>query len=177
MAQTGSRHQIYAAMFAIATVFWIISTISCAEFGLLPQHNYTKGLNFHGARSATWDSSFQRAFSIPQEIYSSQRDNRNVEVTVEFRSLCEIMSRRVDLSDGEYEYRPPYYHEKICRTYGESERADAGNQMCMFSCVQRMDTVYITRRRYDTNCWETFTKTVASSCDCMWPETKYASIG
>jgi hypothetical protein len=50
-----------------------------------------QGLNFHGARSATWDSSFQRAFSIPQEIYSSQRDNRNVEVTVvmlEYLTIC-----------------------------------------------------------------------------------------
>jgi hypothetical protein len=38
----------------------------------------------------------------------------------------------VDLSDEEYEYRPPYYHEKICRTYGENERADGGNQVCFF---------------------------------------------
>jgi hypothetical protein len=38
----------------------------------------------------------------------------------------------VDLSDVEYEYRPPYYHEKICRSYGDSEIADAGNQVCGF---------------------------------------------
>jgi hypothetical protein len=50
-------------------------------------------------------------------------------------------------------------------------------QLCMSSCVQRTDTVYLTRRRYDTNCWETFTKLVKSSCDCMWPETKYAPTG
>ncbi|KDR21689.1 hypothetical protein L798_03814, partial [Zootermopsis nevadensis] len=95
----------------------------------------------------------------------------------DFRSLCETVTRRVELSDMEYEYRPPHYHEKICTSYGGGETADTGNQMCMFSCVQRTDTVYLTRRRYDTNCWETFTKTVASSCDCMWPETKYAPTG
>lgn len=174
MAQTGNRLQTYVAVFAIATVSQIISTVSCAEFGFLAQRNYTKGLNLRAERSVTWDASFQRAISIPQETYSLQRDNRNVE---EYHSLCEVITRRVDLSDEEYEYRPPYYHEKICKTHGDNERADGGNQMCMFNCVQRTDTVYMTRRRYDANCWETFTKRVASFCECMWPETKYVSIG
>jgi hypothetical protein len=35
----------------------------------------------------------------------------------------------VELSDTEYEYRPPHYHEKICMSYGGSEAADAGNQV------------------------------------------------
>jgi hypothetical protein len=55
----------------------------------------------------------------------------------EYHSLCEVISRRVDLSDGEYEYRPPYYHEKICRTDGDRERANAGNQVCVFSHYDR----------------------------------------
>jgi len=41
-----------------------------------------QGTNFRGERSVMWDASFQRAFSIPQETYPLQRDNRNVEVTV-----------------------------------------------------------------------------------------------
>lgn len=50
-----------------------------------------QGINFRGERSATWDASFQRAFSLPQEIYSSQGDNRNAEVTVvmsEYLTIC-----------------------------------------------------------------------------------------
>jgi hypothetical protein len=44
----------------------------------------------------------------------------------------------MDLSDGEYEYRPPHYHEKICRTYGDGERVDAGNQVCIFSIMTQV---------------------------------------
>ena len=50
-----------------------------------------QGLNFRGERSVTWDASFQRAISIPQETYSLQRDNRNVEVIVvmlDYLTIC-----------------------------------------------------------------------------------------
>jgi hypothetical protein len=65
--------------------------------------------------------------SNPAQLYVTNHKHKLLQ---EFRSLCEAVSRRVELSDTEYEYRPPYYHEKICRTYGESETAEGGNQVC-----------------------------------------------
>ncbi|PSN51928.1 hypothetical protein C0J52_06301 [Blattella germanica] len=155
---------------------------SCAEFGL---HNFTQGMKFREERNAIWDPPFQGAIYIPgdetafHESYARQRGDRNVQqVTVEFHPLCEVVTRRVELTDTEYEYRPPHYHEKLCQSYEEEESpVTNNNQMCTFQCVQRTNTIYLTRRRYDSNCWETFTKNIASSCECMLPERRFAPTG
>lgn len=51
-------------------------------------------------------------------------------------------------------------------------------QMCSepgFTCVQRTQTVYLTRKRYDSDCWEAAKEVIASGCDCMWPGALFKS--
>jgi hypothetical protein len=105
----------------------------------------------HSQGSLTHTNSYLNASQLVQELIKNTSKSHS-SCSLLYFFYCFIASKSIEI----------YYHVL---------------QMCMFSCVQRMDTVYLTRRRYDTNCWETFTKTVASSCDCMWSETKYASTG
>ncbi|KAJ9601322.1 hypothetical protein L9F63_000544, partial [Diploptera punctata] len=160
----------------ITSILSVLIALSQAQFSI---RNFTQGMKLRTERNAIFDPPFQGTFYLPADVregYSKQRGDRNVQQ--EFHPLCEVMTRRVELSDGQYEYRPPYYHEKICQAFQEDETSITNNnQMCTFQCVQRTNTMYLTRRRYDSNCWETFTKTVASACECMLPERRYASSG
>ncbi|XP_066589406.1 uncharacterized protein [Prorops nasuta] len=101
----------------------------------------------------------------------------------EYHSLCETVTRKVELEDSEYEYQPPHYHEIFCKGYplnSDDPRIEISfNQKCAhpsFHCVQRSRTMFILRRRWEENCWEPFTKEVASGCDCMWPTSLLGSI-
>lgn len=103
-------------------------------------------------------------------------------VNPEYRSLCQTIRHKVELRDDEYEYRPPHYFENVCRGPTPNSGdflSNSNNLMCVypgFSCVQRSQTIYLTRRRYDSNCWEPFTQTIASSCECMWPVSALGEI-
>ncbi|XP_049770249.1 uncharacterized protein LOC126108922 isoform X3 [Schistocerca cancellata] len=118
---------------------------------------------------------------------------------VSYQPLCQTQRNRVELNDGVYEYRPPHYHEVLCRQAAAASReqqqqqqdreaADAlslrassvvTKQMCVhpgFTCVQRYQKVWLTRRRYESSCWEMVTRTVPSGCECMWPENRFGDI-
>lgn len=109
------------------------------------------------------------------------RDNRNL--LPEYRSLCEIVTKRVLLDDSEYEYQPPHYYEVYCKNFsgfGSNQRsASPSKQKCVqpgFHCVQRSKTLFFVRRRWDSECWESYDKEVASGCDCMWPVSTLGEI-
>uniref|UniRef100_A0A1B6CY99 Spaetzle domain-containing protein n=2 Tax=Clastoptera arizonana TaxID=38151 RepID=A0A1B6CY99_9HEMI len=99
-----------------------------------------------------------------------------------YRPLCQVMKRRVELRDDAFEYRPPHYIETVCKIPNTSPGeilSNSNNMMCAypgFSCVQRSQTIYLTRRRFDSNCWESFTQTIASNCECMWPVLSLGEI-
>ncbi|XP_063987928.1 uncharacterized protein LOC135168029 isoform X2 [Diachasmimorpha longicaudata] len=44
-----------------------------------------------------------------------ERNNRNLRP--EYRNLCETRTRKLQLSNDEYEYQPPHYHEIYCKSY------------------------------------------------------------
>ncbi|CAK9826685.1 hypothetical protein ANTRET_LOCUS4486 [Anthophora retusa] len=128
---------------------------------------------------------------LPEEDYieehereqqqSLNRDNRNL--LPEYRNLCKIVTKKVQLDDTEYEYQPPHYHEVYCKSYSLIENLqhniNAPKQECVqpgFHCVQRSKTQFFVRRRWDSECWEPFVKKIASGCDCMWPVSTLGDI-
>ncbi|XP_076632258.1 uncharacterized protein LOC143347177 isoform X1 [Colletes latitarsis] len=109
------------------------------------------------------------------------RDNRNL--LSGYRNLCEIVKRKVQLEDIEYEYQPPHYYEVYCKNnsfHDNSQHAmSSSKQKCVhpgFHCIQRGRPLYLVRRRWDSECWEPFVKEIASGCDCMWPEAVLGDI-
>lgn len=122
------------------------------------------------------------AESEARELRQLNRDNRNL--FAEYRSLCETITKRVDLdSDDEYEYQPLHYHEVYCKAYSlmsEEERMIKPlEQKCVypvFHCVQRYRSLSFVRRHWDSQCWEPYTKEIASGCDCMWPVASFGEI-
>ncbi|XP_029168846.1 uncharacterized protein LOC114938889 [Nylanderia fulva] len=127
---------------------------------------------------------------LPEEYYNAEngvnklqrlgRDNRYL--ITEYRSLCEIITRMVEIADSDYEYQPPIYHEVYCKSYSlqdnnEQTMTRPSQQECVypiFHCVQRTRILSFVRRRWGDECWEPYTKEIASGCDCMWP---VASLG
>ncbi|CAK9818234.1 hypothetical protein ANTPLA_LOCUS9688 [Anthophora plagiata] len=116
-----------------------------------------------------------------REQQSLNRDNRNL--LAEYRSLCKIVTKKVQLDDTEYEYQPPHYHEVYCKSYFLIENLQHNinkpKQECVqpgFHCVQRSKTQFFVRRRWDSECWEPFVKKIASGCDCMWPVSTLGDI-
>ncbi|XP_006559528.1 uncharacterized protein LOC108003283 [Apis cerana] len=112
---------------------------------------------------------------------SLNRNNRNL--LPEYHSLCETITKKVQLDDSEYEYQPPYYHEIYCKSYNLLDNlrraVNLSKQKCVhsgFHCVQRSKTLLLVRRRWDNECWEPFVKQIASGCDCMWPVSVLGDI-
>ncbi|KAM0735397.1 hypothetical protein ACS0PU_010545 [Formica fusca] len=111
-----------------------------------------------------------------------ERDNRNL--IAEYRNLCETITRRVEITDPDYEYQPPHYHEVFCKSYllldnNEQMMTRSSQQKCVnpiFHCVQRSRILSLVRRRWEDECWEPYTKEIASGCDCMWPVTTLGEI-
>ncbi|XP_034938211.1 uncharacterized protein [Chelonus insularis] len=103
-----------------------------------------------------------------------ERHYRNLKS--EYQNLCEIKIRKVQLNDEEFEYQPPHYHEIYCKNYASDQVHNnlvrPNKQQCAhpgFHCVQRSKIIFMVRRRWTDECWEPFTKQIASGCDCMWP--------
>ncbi|XP_036147882.1 uncharacterized protein LOC105837806 isoform X2 [Monomorium pharaonis] len=130
-------------------------------------------------------------FYLPEGYYNAEnaakklrqlnRDNRDL--MPEYRNLCETITRKVEMIDSDYEYQPPYYHEVYCKGYSllsEEERIIKPlQQKCVypaFQCVQRSRVLSFVRRQWDSECWEPYTKEIASGCDCMWPVTNLGEI-
>ncbi|XP_043272097.1 uncharacterized protein [Venturia canescens] len=117
-----------------------------------------------------------------QQFTNVDRPDRNL--LPEYRSLCEIMTRKVQMSDTKYEYQPPYYHEVFCKSYSNFDKVQRNpvkpaRQRCAhpgFHCVQRSRTLFMIRRAWEGDCWEPFTKEIASGCDCMWPVSSLGDI-
>ncbi|KYN13575.1 hypothetical protein ALC57_14282, partial [Trachymyrmex cornetzi] len=108
------------------------------------------------------------------------RDSRNMH---EYRNLCETITKKVELLDDDYDYQPPHYYEVYCEGYlmlSEDERIMKPlEQKCVypaFQCVQRSRLLSLARRRWDSECWQPYTKEIASGCDCMWPVTNLVEI-
>ncbi|EZA49552.1 uncharacterized protein LOC105284469 isoform X2 [Ooceraea biroi] len=131
---------------------------------------------------------------LPEEIYDVEdaakqnklqqlsRDNRGL--IPEYRSLCETITRRVEIADTDYEYQPPHYHEVFCKNSlldddNEEIMKRALQQQCVhpgFHCVQKSRILFLARRHWESECWEPYTKKIASGCDCMWPVTTLGEI-
>ncbi|XP_011263897.1 uncharacterized protein LOC105255993 [Camponotus floridanus] len=137
------------------------------------------------------DVSLRDVSYLPEEYYNAEngvnkpqqleRDNRNL--ISEYRNLCETITRRVEIADPDYEYQPPHYHEVYCKSYSlldNNERMiTRPSQKCVhsiFHCVQRSRILSLVRRRWEDECWEPYTKEIASGCDCMWPVTSLGEI-
>lgn len=45
-----------------------------------------------------------------------------------------------------------------------------------FSCIQLNRTLFLTRRAFDTECWEVETRVVPAGCECMWPKHHLGDI-
>ncbi|XP_014216650.1 uncharacterized protein LOC106645321 [Copidosoma floridanum] len=129
------------------------------------------------------DNDDQQTNTNEQDKEHLYRSNRSL--MPEYHSLCETVTRKVELKDDpNYEYQPPHYHEVYCKSYSlmDDEPLKAivpSKQKCAhpsFHCVQRSRTLFIVRRRWDGDCWEPTTKVVASGCDCMWPVSTLGDV-
>ncbi|XP_015592282.1 uncharacterized protein LOC107266376 isoform X2 [Cephus cinctus] len=124
-----------------------------------------------------YDEEFERR---EQELQQLERNDRNL--MPEYRNLCEIKTRKVQLNDGDFEYQPPHYHEVFCKVHSfleDQPTVKPAKQKCAhpgFHCVQRSRTLFMLRRAWDSECWEPFTKEIASGCDCMWPVSTLGDI-
>lgn len=116
------------------------------------------------------------------KLQQLERNNRNL--IAEYRNLCETITKRVEIADSDYEYQPPHYYEVYCKSYSlldnnERMMTRPSQQKCVypiFHCVQRSQILSLVRRRWDDECWEPYTKEIASGCDCMWPVTSLGEI-
>nr|XP_012218395.1 PREDICTED: uncharacterized protein LOC105669830 [Linepithema humile] len=119
------------------------------------------------------------AESVVNELQQLERDNRNL--MPEYRNLCETITKRVEITDPDYEYQPPHYYEIFCKSYssGYNDQTIRSIQKCAqptFHCVQRSRLLSLVRRRWEGECWEHFTKEIPSGCECMWPVTNLGEI-
>lgn len=132
---------------------------------------------------------------LPEEDYnvihesndavSQDLDRQNRNLMPEYRNLCEVVTRKVQFDDENYEYQPPHYHEVYCKSYSrfdqptERIKRSSSKQKCAhpgFHCVQRSRMLFVVRRAWDSDCWEPFTKEIPSGCDCMWPVSLLGDI-
>jgi hypothetical protein len=94
-----------------------------------------------------------------------------------FQSLCPTIRRPVFLNeDSQFEYRPSAYEEIIC---AHPMQSNIRNKVCSdvgLSCIQLNRTIFLTRRSFDSNCWETETRVVPFGCECMWPKHNFGDI-
>ncbi|XP_017881875.2 uncharacterized protein LOC108625994 isoform X2 [Ceratina calcarata] len=116
-----------------------------------------------------------------EQPMSNVRDDRNL--SPEYRSLCETVTKTTELRDTEYEYLPPLYHEVYCKNHALINNLQNANpliQECVhppgFHCVQKSKTLFLVRRRRNSDCWEPDVKEIASGCDCMWPISTFGDI-
>ncbi|XP_065219827.1 uncharacterized protein LOC135845282 isoform X2 [Planococcus citri] len=127
------------------------------------------------AEERTWDE-FPVVHDFFFESEEGYPEEGRREYSNDFQPLCQNVRRRIELKSDIYEYYPPHYVETVCRKFtpsgvGELSR-NTNNQFCAqpgFRCVQRTQTLYLTRKRYDSECWENTKEVIASGCDCMWP--------
>ncbi|XP_011142442.1 uncharacterized protein LOC105184981 [Harpegnathos saltator] len=179
----------------IIVLFFIINHVSCKRQNLTqlikesfrgePQLYYSYDLrNIPVVRDISYlpeDDYDTENEARQDELQQLDRDNRNL--MPEYRNLCEIKTRKVKMDNSIYEHQPQHYHEVFCKSYSLSDD-DGGirkhsQQKCAypgFHCVQRSRQLLLTRRRWGTDCWEPYTREVASGCDCMWPVTTLDEI-
>uniref|UniRef100_A0A1B0DFI0 Uncharacterized protein n=1 Tax=Phlebotomus papatasi TaxID=29031 RepID=A0A1B0DFI0_PHLPP len=104
------------------------------------------------------------------------------DIETSFQSLCPSRRTLVYLNgENGYEYKPDHYEEVTCqhpftsfrdyRVHRNKICGDAG-----FSCIQLNRTIFLTRRLYGTECWESLTRQVPAGCECMWPKHHYGDI-
>ncbi|XP_048512530.1 uncharacterized protein LOC105687054 isoform X2 [Athalia rosae] len=129
------------------------------------------------------NNDLEDVLSNDEDLPEIRRDDRNSLSSTEYRSLCQTKTKTVQLTDDQHEYQPPHFHEVYCKSYSFAERVQAlarpAQQMCAhpsFHCVQRSKTLFMVRRRWDSDCWEPFSRQVASGCECMWPVTTLGDI-
>ncbi|XP_011635828.1 uncharacterized protein LOC105426349 [Pogonomyrmex barbatus] len=133
----------------------------------------------------------REVFYLPDEHYNAenlarelrQLDRQNRNLIPEYRNLCETITKKVEISDSDYEYQPPYYYEVYCKSSlllaEDPQVMKELQQKCVhpaFHCVQRSRVLSLVRRRWEDDCWESYTKEIASGCDCMWPVTNLGEI-
>ncbi|XP_012135731.1 uncharacterized protein LOC100878955 isoform X2 [Megachile rotundata] len=171
----------YLALFAAVAVLGNASYDVCRKCN----RSYSEMLERQRVlHSRVLPSAAQFISYLPEEDYieereqaeqqSFNRNNRNL--LPEYRSLCETVTKKVQLDDSDYEYQPPHYHEIYCKSYSLLDNiqqpVSLSKQKCVepnFHCVQRSRRLLLMRRRWDEECWEPFSKQIASGCDCMWP--------
>ncbi|XP_075213689.1 uncharacterized protein LOC142319900 [Lycorma delicatula] len=176
------KDAFYAALEEVKwAILLLFLTTTCWLSSDAYRYNRTKNNNRQERSASIWNY-FP---SLPQNYY----DLDYLEVpesfaeykTPEFRPLCQTVRRRIELQDEEFEFRPPHYVEVICKSQNPDDHGILTNkQTCVypgFRCVQRTQTIFLTRRRFNSDCWETFTQVIASSCDCMWPVSTLGEIG
>ncbi|XP_055690756.1 uncharacterized protein LOC129794143 isoform X2 [Lutzomyia longipalpis] len=145
------------------------------------------------ADDAEYDTDPELQSSLP---YGIQNVRRNVEMLpsrsirtkpkitrTSFQSLCPSRRTLVYLNSeaGNYEYKPDHYEEVTCQHPFTSFRDYRvhRNKICGevgFSCIQLNRTIFLTRRLFGTDCWESLTRQVPAGCECMWPKHHYGDI-
>nr|KAF7432484.1 hypothetical protein H0235_005408 [Vespula pensylvanica] len=110
----------------------------------------------------------------PKDFQELDRRNRNSEP--EYPSVCKTKEQLVQLRNTIYDYQPPEYYEIYCKNdqffdrAEERTRGSSSTQKCAhpkFQCVQRTKTLFLSRRLWESNCWEPITIEIPSGCDCM----------
>ncbi|CAK1554851.1 unnamed protein product [Leptosia nina] len=106
-----------------------------------------------------------------------EREMRQLNVKKHY-PICHFDRKIQRLNTLDYEYRPAYYEEIQC-LHSDFENTRDSNEICSsigFTCVQWNKTIHLTRKRYNSHCWEALTMVIPAGCECMWPAHKLGDI-
>ncbi|CAG9782134.1 unnamed protein product [Diatraea saccharalis] len=108
---------------------------------------------------------------------SRERESRQLSVQKHY-PICHLQRTIRKLNTIDYEYRPAYYEEIRCSSM-IADDLGTYSEICTslgFSCIQWNKTIHLTRRRYNSDCWETKTMVIPAGCECMWPHHKLGDM-
>ncbi|XP_032670939.1 uncharacterized protein LOC116843954 isoform X2 [Odontomachus brunneus] len=121
------------------------------------------------------EDDYNEAMENEDKLQQLNRDNRNL--MIQYNDLCKTKVTKIDLMDDPvYDYQPSHYFEISCEGFDDNEAimGERPQQKCAypgFHCVQRSRQLFLSRRRWESECWEPHMMEIKSDCDCMWPAT------
>ncbi|CAH0684668.1 unnamed protein product [Chilo suppressalis] len=141
-----------------------------------------RGQNFEtrklvSAESEDCDDPSEVLPEYTESLESRERESRQLSVQKHY-PICHLERTIRKLNTIDYEYRPAYYEEIKCSSTNADE-VGSYSEICTslgFSCVQWNKTIHLTRRPYNSDCWETKTMVIPAGCECMWPHHRLGDM-
>ncbi|CAF4751274.1 unnamed protein product [Pieris macdunnoughi] len=148
-----------------------------AILGRLERNRHSAGRFKQGNTDEDCDDPLEILPEYTETLPTQERNIRQLSAKKHY-PICHFDRKIQRLNTLEYEYRPAYYEEIRCINSDFEDIRDS-NEICSsigFSCVQWNKTIHLTRKRYNSHCWEALTMVIPAGCECMWPAHKLGDI-